>query len=425
MSICDDMLQIPLPRYLQAHKEEILHIFHSASGWDYGPQGWRNYFVADPVVSNDLSTIKEKCPNRISRTDVGYFASKARPGGYEELRRLFLACMIWGWGRGGKYKEGFKNTEAALSAPRLREVLEKSVERIKNAQIKEAYEGFNLKGCGQAFFTKFFYFVGQEWDVKPLPLILDKHVRNFLEFLSKDEQKGWHISTFEGAKGYIQYVCSMNDWAQQLNCPADNIEYFMFKEGKRLRKGTKIEVGVPNSKEVKEMSQEQKARVINTDGDKERLRFKDAYDFAKNSDLGSKINKDTIQVKSKEIPAGWGKDYLREWAIKGEIINCFSRYLGDDWRDDYEGKYGRIKDRRFNKYRLEAQKYEQTQEGRQWRKRFDPIKVESTEGKEVRVKLLPEQWDQLTKEALYFGIESPDALARLWILERLHQLHEV
>jgi len=177
-----------------------------------------------------------------------------------------------------------------------------------------------------------------------------------------------------------------------------------------------------NQKGEEKMSQEQKAQVINTDEDKdtERLRFEDAYDFAKKKGLGSKINKGTIQLKP-GIPTGWGKNALMRWAIKGEIIKCFDRYLGD-WRKDYEGKYGRIKEWRFNRYISEAKRYEQTQEGRQWKAWFDQIAPESTEGKDVQVKLLPEQWDQLTKEALYFGIESPAALARLWILERLRQL---
>jgi len=238
MSICDDMLKIPLPPYLQGRKEEILHIFDKASGSNYNPEAWRNYFRGNPGVSKDLNTIIGKCPTTISRKDVRYFAGRARSGGYEDLRRLFLACMIWGWGKGGKYKRGFRNTEAALSDPRLREVLEGTVDRTSGGNISEAYKEFKLAGCRSAFFTKFLYFLGSEYDVKPLPLIRDKHVMNFLSFLSKREQ--WDLSICarileKKEKGYIQYVCSVDDCAKELCCPADNIEYFMFKQDKEGR----------------------------------------------------------------------------------------------------------------------------------------------------------------------------------------------
>jgi hypothetical protein len=247
MNVCDDMPKIPLPQYLQEHKKEILHIFDDATGWDYNRECWQSHFADDRIVSDGLIRIEEKCPDKICREDVRYFAHEAQLGAYEELRRLFLASMIWGYGADPNGPENVK--QAFSNSGQLKEVLEKSLERIKNAQIKEAYEGFNLKGCRSAFFTKFFYFVGREYNIKPLPLILDSHVANFLEFLSKDKKGGFELSKFvkvDGRKkgrissvvnyseGYIQYVCSMDDWARELGCPAaDNIEYFMFKEDRK------------------------------------------------------------------------------------------------------------------------------------------------------------------------------------------------
>jgi hypothetical protein len=261
----DGILKIPLPQYLQEHKEEILHIFVSALGSDYKPGGWRNYFRGNPDVSKDLNIIIEKCPSTISRENVGCFASEVRCGGYEELRRLFLACMIWGWGRGGRYGEGFKNTEAALSDPRLREVLKETLDRTSSGNISEAYKEFKLAGCGCAFFTKFLYFVGREYDVKPLPLIRDRHVMNFLRFLSKQEQWDSSICTRileKKEKGYIQYICSADDWAKELGCPADNIEYFMFKGGRELGKTATSETGKRNAKEARIGKSVTKKRAI-------------------------------------------------------------------------------------------------------------------------------------------------------------------
>lgn len=238
MNICDDVLTIPLPHYLQQHKDEIIHIFNGASIGSYNSQRWQEHFKDNNEVSNDLVEIIKRCSEKISRTDVGHFAIKARNRNYDDLRRLFLACMIWGWGKRGI---GLSNTKTAILDPELKTVLKNAVARIKKGQIQLAYEEFELKGCKSAFFTKFFYFLGKTYGIEPLPLILDSRVAAFLRFLSKEE--GWDLSLFAKtgrkgyvrlySEGYIQYVCSMNSWAEQIGCPPDNLEYFMYKEDKK------------------------------------------------------------------------------------------------------------------------------------------------------------------------------------------------
>jgi hypothetical protein len=108
---------------------------------------------------------------------------------------------------------------------------------------------FKLHGCGSAFFTKFFYFIGNEYNVKPLPLILDSRVKNFLRYLSRENgQEIWGKLSFSKAEEYVQFVYTIDSWAKELQCLPDNIEYFMFKEGKIARKITLI-----TGKEVKKM----------------------------------------------------------------------------------------------------------------------------------------------------------------------------
>ena len=75
MIIYNDIINIPLPRYLQMHKDKILHVFDNTSGWDYNSKAWQQWFADDSVVRGDLDKIIEKCPNKISRADVRYFAS--------------------------------------------------------------------------------------------------------------------------------------------------------------------------------------------------------------------------------------------------------------------------------------------------------------------------------------------------------------
>lgn len=253
---CNDTINIPLPRYLQVHKDKILHAFDNASGGDYNPKAWQQWFADSYIINDDLNKIIGKCPNKISRNDVRYFASQTHSADYDELRRLFLACMVWGWGKDYKDQRGRRHTQAALSDPRLREMLEKSVTRIKSGQIKVAYEEFKLHGCRSAFFTKFFYFVGKEYSIEPLPLILDSHVANFLQFLGKEE--GWDKSIFTKARGYLQYICSVNKWAGEIGCQADNIEYFMYK-------GDKNGTGIRTNLKEENVGKSKKAAEVKTE----------------------------------------------------------------------------------------------------------------------------------------------------------------
>ena len=255
MSICDGMPVIRLPRYIHEHKQAIVDIFNHERGVAYGFSGWHSHFKTDRLILQDLNLIKRQCPERICRKDVGYFAGKARSGGYDELRRFFLACMIWGWRRGGKYGQGFKNTEAAVSDPKLRQTLEESVGRINKGQIKEAYEEFDLDGCRSAFFTKFFYFVGKEYGARPLPLILDRHVASFLcrlgemeglDYLSEFVRTSPEGEVRRWSSGYLRYVVSVNDWADAIGCSPDHIEYFMYRKDKECEQMEDRE-GIPGN----------------------------------------------------------------------------------------------------------------------------------------------------------------------------------
>jgi len=416
MSICDSMTKIPLPRYLYGRNEEILHIFDNASGWDYKPEGWRHYFDHNPVVTAELDIIIQKCPSMISRKDVRDFARQSRSGGYEELRRFFLACMIWGWGRGGKYKEGFRNTEAALSDSRLKETLEKSVERIRNAQIKEAYEGFDLKGCGDAFFTKFFYFVGQEWGLKPLPLILDSRVRSLLRFLR--EQEGWDELIFANANGYLQYICSMDGWAKELGCPADKMEYFMFKEAKKIRKNTKGEAGESRRKEEQGINEEQEGGKM--DNDTERLPLTDASTFAR----GRGYNSEADYIDS-ILRIGGASTLKRALYMKlFQKKRSWDEFKKRHWQNgDKPDGEKRVKE--YEKLSTEFLKY--LKDVATGRRPHDELKLgeggPSGQAQTGNIQPNTEEIEQLKNEATQMGIDV-STIVQLRILERLNQLHK-
>lgn len=255
MNVCNDIRKIPLPPYLKEHKEEILHIFDdvNVSRWDYTPQKWQRCFADDPIATvaiHDLKKIRERCPREISHSDVQNFAHEAYSRNYPKIRRFFLACMIWGYGLDDN---GPLNTKQSLLDSNLERVLNSTVRLLRKGQIKKAYDAFKLKGCGPAFFTKLFYFVGLEWRVKPLPLILDSHVASFLDRLRVKERFDYlslfsrtspsgHVCRY--GKGYLEYIHSMNDWAVELVCSPDNIERFMYRKDKECEQKEREE-GIP------------------------------------------------------------------------------------------------------------------------------------------------------------------------------------
>jgi len=156
--------------------------------------------------------------------------------------------MIWGWINRWR---GRHNVELSYSDTRLDGNLKKVFELIQANKIQEVYNVFDVDGCGPAFFTKFFYFIGRALDIKPLPLILDTQVAKYLELICI--QEGWKLddfvavsrddknrisSTGRNVEGYLRYIHSMNSWANQLGCNADDVELFMYMQrDKSSRKG--------------------------------------------------------------------------------------------------------------------------------------------------------------------------------------------
>lgn len=249
---------IKLPKYFSDHKSEILEGFKHEKATPYKAQTWLKHFSGDAAVVKDLNQICSTYPESIARKDIEYLARSTQSGGYPGIRRLFLACMIWGWGNRGV---GMLNTKSTLSSPAAKQVFEASLEQIKKGKIIQAYTEFNLPSCGPAFFTKFFYFIGLGFDVKPLPVILDSKVAQCLEFIG--EQEGWDLGEFaivdrnkEGKisrikpylKGYLNYVYSMDSWAKQLGCGGDHIEYFMYVDRDEDLVGKGVKMGKDNDK---------------------------------------------------------------------------------------------------------------------------------------------------------------------------------
>ena len=422
MSVCDGVPKLPLPRYLREHREEILHIFDDSSGPDYNPEGWRGYLHNNPVVAADLDTIIQKCPVKISRKDVCGFAHNARSGSYPDIRRLFLVCMIWGYNRD---PNGLPNTERALSDPRAEEVLKRTASRISNGEIREAYDGFRLARCGPAFFTKFFYFVGKEWQIRPLPLVLDRHIAESLRALGEEE--GWQSGPFAKvgrkgyvkrySEGYVRYICSMDEWATELGCLSDNVEYFMYlKDKDRAHHSTK-------PKEV-HMANRKKAREINDKWMSAAKPFCKAHNLEREFEIIGDMDWPPTWHLSKG--GGGPRDYTErqfQYAVRGSLeamfhIKGMTTRPADWWEE--EKRWGD----RFGDYL-------RTAEGQSWRKKHDPPWARgqappipsrpSNITARLSIDVSDSQYAELGKLGGELGV-TPEVLAKIWILGGLHHL---
>jgi hypothetical protein len=229
---------LPLPKKLSNNANQILKVFENRSIPRFDSQVWLESFRSDPNIFNELQVITSKCDNQISRGNIRYYAQEAFNGSQKELTRFFLATMIWGYNN--DEENGVVNTRLSLNDTQLYPVLRNTIINIENQQVKVAYDDFKVKGCGPAFFTKIFYFIGDICKTKPLPLILDRNVARFIHGICIEE--GWNPDVFiktsrnfyvkAYSEGYIRYINIMDSWAKMLCCNADNIEYFMFQEGR-------------------------------------------------------------------------------------------------------------------------------------------------------------------------------------------------
>jgi len=130
---------LKLPDFLSAHKANIQEGLAGEKGTDWNIERWLKHFGNDVTISTDLDAIWRRSPKVITRNDVKNWAPPRDSTDRTAVRRLFLASMIWGWGNRGI---GIQNAKRSLSSPNAEELLEKSLELVKNGEIAEAYKRF-------------------------------------------------------------------------------------------------------------------------------------------------------------------------------------------------------------------------------------------------------------------------------------------
>jgi hypothetical protein len=362
------------PKRLLQSREQILKEFGSKAPTNYDVSAWRKHFTGD----SDFEQILQEFPISIRRSDMERLSRQVRDGGYKQIRKLFLASMIWGYVKDDL--RGAWRTNQMLSYPRAEEMLEKAARSISNGQIIEACKGFTLPWCGSVFSTKFFYFIGLGAGISPLPCILDDRVAQCLEQLGREE--GWDLPVFDNVygkgvrrcpEGYIQYIWSLDKWAKELRCRADYIEYYLYSLATGPRR--------PKPQEEESMSKV--------------LPLEKAYAFGIAKGYGEEIS----HIKSLKKPQGWENlkvgtfSRVRSWKVK-ELFE--QRGIWDEFKrlhwPDCNQKY-------LDQCKRAAGAY--------------------SDGKDVIEVSLPKgELQKLREKAERFGVD-PSTLARIWILERL------
>jgi len=422
----------PLPAFLENHKNDIRNIFQvkidKPREWKYNSELWRSFFQDDPVLSNYLNEVMKECPESITRQQVQTYAYKLLTGTIVNPKNLFIACMLWGY---GPDPNGPKNTKLALNDSKIDNVLHRSVGLLLCSKIKEAYEKFNIKGCGPAYFTKFFYFVGKVHNLKPLPLISDSHVANYLEYLSetkrisdlnffqvinsKKQGKISRISKY--TSGYIDYIQTLDKWADDIGCPADNIEYFLYLSDKKR----------PNNKSSRNKKGENMNKITKV-GHKNTKWLKETKAYCANKGLSKEWSmiEDMPKPQNWNLERGGSKSSGRpEWwfrqAFQGIFIQLCQYKKITEWPPSKNGEDTLIK---------AAEEYLTTTEGMTWQKIHTPywlkkatfdtpqpqIAPPTQSSGNITVTLSPIQINQVKKLAEEWEVEEQVAAKILIIL---------
>ena len=204
-------------------------------------QKWRDFFQSNPTAYAALSFIEQNYGGSIHRPQCLNLAKQAVSLSQQDLFRFYLAVMIWGWGNQGRGKHF---TRLSMNDSGIQAKLVNMIALLKNNDVDAAYNEFKLAGCGPAYFTKLFYFLGKVFNLRPLPVILDANVARTLEYIDASEGSNYladfvRIGRNENgeiscvnrfAPGYLKFIEAMDGWATTLGCTADQIECFMYRD---------------------------------------------------------------------------------------------------------------------------------------------------------------------------------------------------
>jgi hypothetical protein len=184
------------------------------------PENWLNAIQLD-----EMQMVLQRYPTSIRRFDIVPLAQEAnKTDTASSIRQLFLATMLWGYGTVGYGP--WRMAHITANIEQLDQVLFNALRAIKYGSVSNAYMTFqeaHIPFLGPAYFTKFLYFAGLGCGIDRYPLILDTRILQSLGALI-----GKRTFSEGTVDDYHNYVVTLHEWAEMLDCRADSIEYLLF-----------------------------------------------------------------------------------------------------------------------------------------------------------------------------------------------------
>lgn len=222
---------IPIPAFIKKQENSIRKLNTDAPAFIINEASWKEYFSKDA----DVMRLVKKFRTGLSRNKVAACAPKGKKATFAQLRPLFVAAVMWGYGSNGY---GAWRVRKMLSDTNIKQALPRAWQQIRAGELETARKEFVVGWCGPSFYTKFFYFIGRVNNIKPLPLILDSRVIDTLDRKApklakliaycKRDADGFLADFRIKRNGYSTYVNTMSDWAAKLKVKPDQLEMFLF-----------------------------------------------------------------------------------------------------------------------------------------------------------------------------------------------------
>ena len=96
---------IRLPNYLREHSSEIHALLGKAQSRSFDDKQknqWLRFFQDNSVIHDEIKYIFNKFNGRITRENLADLARETRNNSWPDIRRFYLATMMWGWGSRGR-----------------------------------------------------------------------------------------------------------------------------------------------------------------------------------------------------------------------------------------------------------------------------------------------------------------------------------
>lgn len=220
-----------IPVFVKKREKHIRKLSANDPVVEIQGESWQKYLSKDA----DVMRLVKKFRRGLSRADVAALVPKKKNPTYAQLRPLFIATVMWGYGDNGF---GAWRTCKMLRDPKIKQALPRAFKQILAGEFETARKEFVVDWCGPSFSTKFFYFIGRAHKLSPMPLILDSRVIDHLDHKKhnlaskiaycKRGEDGILADFRIKRKGYSLYINTLNDWAAKLKVKPDQLELFLF-----------------------------------------------------------------------------------------------------------------------------------------------------------------------------------------------------